>query len=79
MLAGALPAIHGEQSVSFVLEWNGLKFAFSSDTLPTKWWREHTKGADLSIHECFTPLRCQPMTRRHVCLEQCSNGDSVRS
>jgi len=50
-----LPAIHGEQTVSFTLEWNGLKFAFSSDTLPTKWWREHTVGADLSIHECFIP------------------------
>jgi ribonuclease Z len=50
-----LPAIHGEQSVSFVLEWNDLTFAFSSDTLPTKWWREHTVGADLSIHECFVP------------------------
>lgn len=50
-----LPAIHGEQSVSFILEWNGLKFAFSSDTLPTKWWREHAKGVDLAIHECFVP------------------------
>ncbi|MGI9373433.1 MAG: guanitoxin biosynthesis MBL fold metallo-hydrolase GntH [Hyphomicrobiales bacterium] len=50
-----LPAIHGEQSVSFVLEWNGLKFAFSSDTLPTKWWRQHADGADLAIHECFIP------------------------
>ena len=48
-----LPAIHGDQAVSFILEWNGLKFAFSSDTLPTKWWTEHTKGVDLSIHECF--------------------------
>ncbi len=50
-----LPAIHGEQAVSFVLEWNGLKFAFSSDTLPTRWWREHAAGADLAIHECFVP------------------------
>ena len=49
------PAIHGDQSVSFTLEWKGLKFAFSSDTLPTRWWREHTAGADLSIHECFIP------------------------
>ncbi|UCE88677.1 MAG: MBL fold metallo-hydrolase [Pseudomonadota bacterium] len=50
-----IPAIHGDQSVSFVLEWNGLKFAFSSDTLPNKWWREHTQGVDLSVHECFIP------------------------
>jgi ribonuclease Z len=50
-----LPAIHVDQSVSFILEWNGLKFAFSSDTLPNKWWIEHTKGVDLSIHECVLP------------------------
>jgi ribonuclease Z len=50
-----LPAIHLDQSVSFVLDWNGLRFAFSSDTLPNKWWREHATDADLSIHECFIP------------------------
>lgn len=50
-----LPAIHGEQSSSFILEWNGLTFAFSSDSLPTRWWREHTANADLAIHECFVP------------------------
>jgi len=48
-----VPAIHGEQSVSFILEWNGLKFAFSSDTLPSTGWRDHAVGADLAIHECF--------------------------
>jgi len=32
----SFPAIHAiDGSVSFTLEWNGLKFAFSSDTLPT--------------------------------------------
>jgi len=52
----SIPAIHLEQSASFILEWNGLKLAFSGDTLPNKWWIEHTKGVDLSIHECvFTP------------------------
>ncbi len=50
-----LPAIHLDQSVSFLLDWNGLRFAFSSDTLPNKWWREHATDADLSIHECFIP------------------------
>jgi len=50
-----IPAIHLDQSVSFILEWKGLKFAFSSDTLPNKWWRKHTVGADLAIHECFIP------------------------
>ena len=41
--------------MSFVLDWNGLKFAFSSDTLPSTGWREHTVGADLAVHECFLP------------------------
>jgi ribonuclease Z len=50
-----LPAIHGEQAVSFILEWNGLMFAFSSDSLPTKWWSKYAKGANLAIHECFIP------------------------
>ena len=52
----SIPAIHAlDGSVSFILEWNGLKFAFSSDTYPNKWWMEHTKNADLAIHECFAP------------------------
>lgn len=51
-----IPAIHAlDGSVSFILEWNGLKFAFSSDTYPNKWWLEHTKNSDLAIHECFAP------------------------
>ncbi|MBE9564033.1 MAG: MBL fold metallo-hydrolase [Proteobacteria bacterium] len=49
-----IPAIHAlDGPVSFILEWNGLKFAFSSDTFPNKWWIEHTKDADIAIHECF--------------------------
>ena len=49
-----IPAVHGlDGAVSFILEWNGLKFAYSSDTFPNKWWLEHTKGVDISIHECF--------------------------
>ncbi len=51
-----IPAIHAlDGSVSFILEWNGLKFAFSSDTYPNKWWMEHTLNSDLAIHECFAP------------------------
>ncbi len=51
-----IPAIHAlDGSISYILEWNGLKFAFSSDTYPNKWWLEHTKGSDLAIHECFAP------------------------
>jgi ribonuclease Z len=51
-----IPAIHAlDGSVSFIMEWNGLKFAFSSDTYPNKWWMEYAKDADLAIHECFAP------------------------
>ena len=51
-----IPAIHAlDGSVSFILEWNGLKFAFSSDTYPNKWWLKHTTNSDLAIHECFAP------------------------
>lgn len=50
-----IPAVHADQSVSFILEWNDLSFAFSSDTSPNKWWVEHTKGVDLSIHEVVLP------------------------
>lgn len=52
----SIPAIHAvDGSVSFIMKWNGFKFAFSSDTYPNKWWMEHTKDADLAIHECFAP------------------------
>jgi ribonuclease Z len=48
------PAIHSiDGSVSYSLEWNGLKFVFSSDTYPNKWFVEYAKDADLVIHECF--------------------------
>jgi ribonuclease Z len=51
-----IPAIHAlDGPVSFILEWNGLRFAYSSDTFPNKWWMEHTKGSDIAIHECFAP------------------------
>ena len=49
-----IPAIHAlDGSVSFILEWKGLKFCYSSDTFPNKWWREYAVGADIAIHECF--------------------------
>jgi ribonuclease Z len=50
----SIPAIHAiDGPVSFIMEWNGLKFAFSSDTFPNKWWMEYTKDADIAIHEAF--------------------------
>ncbi len=52
----SIPAVHGlDGAVSFILEWNGLTFAYSSDTVPNQWWIDHTKGADIAIHECFLP------------------------
>ncbi|MES0827278.1 guanitoxin biosynthesis MBL fold metallo-hydrolase GntH [Ruegeria sp. SCP11] len=48
------PAIHSiDGAVSYALEWNGLKFVFSSDTYPNTWFKEYAKNADLAIHECF--------------------------
>ena len=52
----SFPAIHAlDGPVSYTLEWNGLKFAYSSDTYPNKWWMNYAKGADIAIHECFLP------------------------
>ena len=49
-----IPAIHiFDGPVSFILEWNGLKFAYSSDTYPNKWWADHAVNADIAIHEAF--------------------------
>jgi len=50
-----IPTIHGDQSVGYILEWNGLKFAYSGDTAPNKWFMEHAKGANLAIHETMLP------------------------
>ena len=52
----SIPAVHGlDGAVSFILEWNGLKFVYGSDTIPNKWYIEHAAGADLAIHESFLP------------------------
>jgi ribonuclease Z len=34
----SIPAIHFEQTASFILEWNGMKLAFMGDSLPNRWW-----------------------------------------
>jgi len=48
------PAIHAiDGSVSYSLEWNGLKFVFSSDTYPNTWFAKYALDADLVVHECF--------------------------
>jgi ribonuclease Z len=40
-------------SVSYSLEWSGLKFVFGGDTYPNRWYVKYSKGADVAIHECF--------------------------
>jgi ribonuclease Z len=53
----SFPAIHAiDGAVSYSLEWNGLKFVFSSDTYPNKWFVEYAKDADLVVHECFVAV-----------------------
>ena len=53
----SIPAIHSlDGPVSFIVEWNGLKFVFGGDTYPNKWYAEYATGADLAIHECFVTV-----------------------
>jgi len=52
----SIPAIHAiDGSVSYILEWNGFKFVYGSDTAPNSWLTEYGKNADFVIHECFLP------------------------
>jgi ribonuclease Z len=51
------PAIHAiDGPVSFSLEWNDLKFVFSSDSYPNQWFIDYGRDADLAIHECFVAV-----------------------
>jgi ribonuclease Z len=53
----SFPAIHSiDGPVSFSLEWNGLKFVFSSDSYPNKWFVKFANDADLAVHECFVAV-----------------------
>jgi ribonuclease Z len=50
------PAIHAlDGSVSYSLEWNGLKYVFGGDTYPNKWYIKYAAGADVASHEAFLP------------------------
>ena len=50
------PAIHSlDGSVSYSLEWNGLKYVFGGDTNPNKWYMKYAVDADVASHECFLP------------------------
>ncbi len=50
------PAIHSlDGSVSYGLEWNGLKYVFGGDTFPNQWYIKYATDADVASHECFLP------------------------
>lgn len=54
VIVRTIPAIHAiDGPVSYILEWNGLKFVFSGDSTPNKWMIEYGKDADLFVHEIF--------------------------
>jgi ribonuclease Z len=51
------PANHAiDGSVSYSLEWGGLKFVFSGDTYPNRWYVEYAQDADVAVHECFIAI-----------------------
>jgi ribonuclease Z len=50
------PAIHAlDGSVSYSLEWNGLKYVFGGDTYPNSWYIKYAANADIASHEAFLP------------------------
>jgi ribonuclease Z len=50
----SIPALHiMDGPVSYRLDWNGLSFAYSGDTTPTKFFVDATQGVDLMVHETF--------------------------
>ncbi|MFG0607511.1 guanitoxin biosynthesis MBL fold metallo-hydrolase GntH [Vibrio mimicus] len=54
----SFPALHAlDGSVSLSLEWNGMKFVYSSDTYPNKWFIKYAKGADIVVHESFIAVQ----------------------
>ena len=48
------PAIHaGDGSVSFSLEYAGMKIVIGGDSMPNTWYVKYARNADVAIHECF--------------------------
>ncbi|MDZ4729260.1 MAG: guanitoxin biosynthesis MBL fold metallo-hydrolase GntH [Xanthomonadales bacterium] len=51
------PAVHVmDGPVSYSLEWNGLKFSYSGDTVANNWFLKNAKNSDIVIHECSDPI-----------------------
>jgi len=47
----SFPAVHIRyRPVSYRLNWKGLSFVFSSDTVPNKWYLKEAKNADVAVH-----------------------------
>lgn len=47
----SFPAIHiCDGAVSYRLDWNGLSLLSSGDTIPSQFYADNAKGADIAIH-----------------------------
>jgi len=54
-------------AVGFRLDWNELSFVFGGASIPSRWFLEQARGADIAIHECFdTPERLAERTGASV-------------
>jgi ribonuclease Z len=78
------PAIHtGDGSVSFGIEYAGLKLVFGGDTTPNKWFVQYAKDADFVIHEAFAnpaeyvvAMNQPPQLSWRMCCEFHTSGPS---
>ncbi|MEI9849923.1 MAG: guanitoxin biosynthesis MBL fold metallo-hydrolase GntH [Sphingomonas sp.] len=62
----AWPAVHTmDGAVSYSLEWNGLKFAYSGDTTANNWFLDNARESDMVIHECSDPVEVLIHSRHH--------------
>ena len=76
----SIPAIHAlDGPVSYILEWNGLKLAFSSDTYPNKWWLKYAKAADIAIHESFLTPQLLVLKQRWPVMDALNVGTQVHT
>jgi ribonuclease Z len=61
------PAVHVmDGPVSYSLEWNGLKFAYSGDTTANNWFLKNARGSDMVAHECSDPVEVLIESRNHL-------------
>ena len=68
------PANHViDGSVSYGLEWNGLKFVFGGDTYPNNWFVKY--ATDACVHGRSRPSQCRSLTAICKCVSR--DGDSL--